>query len=84
MPGPNFLKKKIQCSSNDLGKGSKICVLLIQDTFLEAEGAQWELELIKNSIKKHCVTTSLHSLPFDFCVFYIASLLNRRINSRAV
>lgn len=47
MPGPSFLQMKIQYSSNDLGKGSKTCVLLIQGTFLEAEGALWELELFK-------------------------------------
>lgn len=47
MPGPSSLQMKIQCSSNDLEKGSMTGVLLIQGTFLEAEGAQWELELSK-------------------------------------
>lgn len=84
MPGPSFLKMKIQCSSNDLGKGSKICVPLTQDTFLEAEGAQWELELIKNSLKKTMwLLPCIHSLLI-FAGFDIASLFNRKINSRVV
>lgn len=40
MPEPSFLLMKILHSNNDLGKESKHDVLLIQGTFLEAEGAQ--------------------------------------------
>lgn len=43
---------KTQCSSNDLGKGSKTCVPLIQGTFLGAEGARWELGLFRKVLNR--------------------------------